>query len=209
MLGLLILLVVVAVLGFWVVGIYNGLIRSRRGYENAFAQIDVQLTRRYDLIPNLVETAKAYMKHEAGTLEAVIAARNSAMNGLKAAQAHPGDGARHPGRLQRVVPRRLARVDVAEAAAAGAGVAEDHERGGAVAKAFANVRAVRALAHGVELRGLHQPFQLAVFRPVGGFGFDPIRAHHEITNYELGGRLPQAVCSRMQPGLHSLSVVPE
>ena len=93
MLGLVILLVVVAVLAFWVIGIYNGLIRARRGYENAFAQIDVQLTRRYDLIPNLVETAKAYMKHESQTLEAVIAARNSAMNGLKAAQAHPGDAA--------------------------------------------------------------------------------------------------------------------
>ncbi len=91
MLGLVILLVVVAVLAFWVIGIYNGLIRARRGYENAFAQIDVQLTRRYDLIPNLVETAKGYMKHESQTLEAVIAARNSAMNGLKAAQAHPGD----------------------------------------------------------------------------------------------------------------------
>ncbi len=93
MLGLVILLVVVAVLAFWVIGIYNGLIRARRGYENAFAQIDVQLTRRHDLIPNLVETAKAYMKHESQTLEAVIAARNSAMNGLKAAQAHPGDAA--------------------------------------------------------------------------------------------------------------------
>jgi LemA protein len=93
MVGLLILLVLVAVAAFWVIGIYNGLIRARRAYENSFAQIDVQLTRRYDLIPNLVETAKAYMKHESGTLEAVIAARNSAMNGLKAAQAHPGDAA--------------------------------------------------------------------------------------------------------------------
>ncbi|MBK7043176.1 MAG: LemA family protein [Rhodanobacteraceae bacterium] len=93
MTGLVILLVVVAVFGFWLVGIYNGLIRSRRSYENAFAQIDVQLTRRYDLIPNLVETAKAYMKHESQTLEAVVAARNAAMNGLKAAQARPGDAA--------------------------------------------------------------------------------------------------------------------
>lgn len=91
MLGLLVLLGVVAVLAFWVIGIYNGLIRARRGYENAFAQIDVQLTRRYDLIPNLVETAKAYMKHESGTLEAVVAARNAAMGGLRAAQANPGD----------------------------------------------------------------------------------------------------------------------
>lgn len=93
MLVLLILLVVAAVAVFWVIGIYNGLIRARRGYENAFAQIDVQLTRRYDLIPNLVETAKAYMKHEAGTLEAVVAARNAALSGLKAAQASPGDAA--------------------------------------------------------------------------------------------------------------------
>ena len=80
MLGLVILLVVVAVLAFWVIGIYNGLIRARRGYENAFAQIDVQLTRRYDLIPNLVETAKGYMAHERETLEAVIQARNMAMS---------------------------------------------------------------------------------------------------------------------------------
>lgn len=91
MLGLLILFGLLAILVFWLVGIYNGLIRARRAYENAFAQIDVQLTRRYDLIPNLVETAKAYMKHESQTLEAVVAARNAAMNGLKAAQAHPGD----------------------------------------------------------------------------------------------------------------------
>jgi len=91
--GMLILLGVVVALAVFVIGIYNGLIRARRAYENSFAQIDVQLTRRYDLIPNLVETAKAYMKHESATLEAVIAARNSAMNGLKAAQAHPGDAA--------------------------------------------------------------------------------------------------------------------
>ncbi len=91
--GMLILLGVVVGLAFFVIGIYNGLIRARRAYENSFAQIDVQLTRRYDLIPNLVETAKAYMKHESATLEAVIAARNAAMNGLKAAQAHPGEAA--------------------------------------------------------------------------------------------------------------------
>lgn len=93
MLGVLILLGLVAILAFWVIGIYNGLIRARRAYENSFAQIDVQLTRRYDLIPNLVETAKAYMKHESSTLEAVVAARNAAMNGLKSAQAAPGDAA--------------------------------------------------------------------------------------------------------------------
>ncbi len=79
------------VAGFWAMSIYNTLIRDRRGFENAFAQIDVQLTRRYDLIPNLVEIAKGYMAHERDTLEAVISARNSAVSGLKNAQANPGD----------------------------------------------------------------------------------------------------------------------
>jgi LemA protein len=73
------------------VSIYNRLVASRNAYKNAFAQIDVQLTRRYDLIPNLVETAKGYIKHERETLEAVIAARNSAVSGLKRAAANPGD----------------------------------------------------------------------------------------------------------------------
>lgn len=87
------LTVLVLVLGFAfaAIGIYNGLVRGRRGYENAFAQIDVQLTRRYDLIPNLVETAKGYMAHERDTLEAVIKARNQAVSGLKSAQSNPGD----------------------------------------------------------------------------------------------------------------------
>ena len=66
---------------------------GRNGYKNAFAQIDVQLTRRHDLIPNLVETAKGYMKHERETLEAVITARNAAVSGLKGAAANPGDPA--------------------------------------------------------------------------------------------------------------------
>jgi LemA protein len=66
-------------------------VTSRNGYKNAFSQIDVQLTRRYDLIPNLVETAKGYLKHERETLEAVIAARNGAVSGLAAAKANPGD----------------------------------------------------------------------------------------------------------------------
>ncbi|AVP99014.1 hypothetical protein C7S18_18335 [Ahniella affigens] len=78
---------------FWGVSIYNGLIRGRRGFQNAFAQIDVQLTRRYDLIPNLVETAKGYMAHERDTLEAVIKARNAAVSGLKSAYGSPGDAA--------------------------------------------------------------------------------------------------------------------
>ncbi|MCW5579365.1 MAG: LemA family protein, partial [Dokdonella sp.] len=86
------LIVVVGVL-LYGVSLYNGLIAGRNGYKNAFAQIDVQLTRRYDLIPNLVETVKAYMKHERETLDAVVQARNSAMSGLSAAKANPGDAA--------------------------------------------------------------------------------------------------------------------
>ncbi|MBA3581689.1 MAG: LemA family protein [Gammaproteobacteria bacterium] len=75
------------------ISVYNRLVALKNQFQNAFAQIDVQLKRRYDLIPNLVETAKAYLKHESGTLEAVIAARNQAMAGLKAASANPGDPA--------------------------------------------------------------------------------------------------------------------
>ena len=88
---ILVLLAVIVVFALYAVGIYNGLVTQRNGYKNAFAQIDVQLTRRYDLIPNLVETAKGYMKHERETLEAVIQARNSAVSGLSAAKANPGD----------------------------------------------------------------------------------------------------------------------
>ena len=88
-----ILLAVVVVAVWFVVALYNRLVGARNNYKNAFAQIDVQLTRRYDLIPNLVETAKGYMKHERETLEAVIKARNSALSGLKAAAANPGDAA--------------------------------------------------------------------------------------------------------------------
>jgi LemA protein len=86
-----ILLGIVVVLIFWVIGVYNKLVGARNGYKNAFAQIDVQLTRRYDLIPNLVEIAKGYMKHERETLEAVIQARNQAVSAVKAASANPGD----------------------------------------------------------------------------------------------------------------------
>ena len=88
---LLVFLALVVGLALWAVGIYNGLVTSRNAWKNAFAQIDVQLQRRFDLIPNLVEVAKKYMAHERETLEAVIAARSAAQSGLAAAKANPGD----------------------------------------------------------------------------------------------------------------------
>ena len=115
---LLVFLGLAAALALWAMGIYNGLVTSRNGWKNAFAQIDVQLQRRFDLIPNLVETAKAYMGHERETLEAVIAARSAAQSGLAAAKAHPGDAdamaqlAASQGQLNGVLGRLLA---VAEA----------------------------------------------------------------------------------------------
>ena len=90
---MIILLVVVAVLAFWLVAIYNQLVALKNRQENGFSQIEVQLKRRYDLIPNLVETAKAYMAHERETLEAVINARNDAAAGLAAAAGDPSNGA--------------------------------------------------------------------------------------------------------------------
>jgi len=84
------LIILVGVVLF-AISIYNRLVAGRNRFKNAFAQIDVQLTRRHDLIPNLVETAKGYMKHERETLEGVINARNIAVNGLKAAAADPAD----------------------------------------------------------------------------------------------------------------------
>ena len=85
--------VVLLALAAFIVGIYNKLVTMRNRYKNAYAQIDVQLKRRYDLIPNLVETAKGYIKHERETLEAVTAARNIAYAASKAAAANPGDAA--------------------------------------------------------------------------------------------------------------------
>lgn len=85
LIGIVVVLVILAVV------FYNRLVSLRNRYKNAFAQIDVQLTRRHDLIPNLVEVAKGYMSHERETLEAVIQARNAAVTGLKQAAAHPED----------------------------------------------------------------------------------------------------------------------
>lgn len=93
LIGIVCLVLVVLVVGGWGIGVYNGLVRARNAYKNAFAQIDVQLTRRHDLIPNLVETAKAYMKHERETLEAVTAARTRAVAAQSAASGRPGDPA--------------------------------------------------------------------------------------------------------------------
>ena len=87
----LLLLGVPVLLVLWVIGIYNGLVVLRNRFKNAFAQIDVQLKRRYDLIPNLVETAKGYMKHERETLEAVIQARNLASGAATAASKDPSN----------------------------------------------------------------------------------------------------------------------
>src|SRR5213595_2734458 len=103
MIPLFIVLGVIAVVALFVImfviGGYNKLVTLRNRFKNAYAQIDVQLKRRYDLIPNLVETAKGYLKHERGTLEAVIAARNMASSANVRAAANPGD----PAAMQQLV----------------------------------------------------------------------------------------------------------
>jgi LemA protein len=106
--ALIVVVLILAILAFIVFGIYNGLVRLRNGYKNAFAQIDVQLTRRHDLIPNLVETAKAYMAHERGTFEAVSQARNAAIAARQAASANPGD------------PQAMSQLSTSEGALTGA-----------------------------------------------------------------------------------------
>jgi len=95
----LIFLGIIVLFIFFMVGIYNSLVTLRNRFKNAFAQIDVQLKRRYDLIPNLVETAKGYMKHERETLEAVISARNQAASAAKSAAADPSDASAMKGLL--------------------------------------------------------------------------------------------------------------
>src|SRR3954466_4887818 len=88
-----VVLALIIALAVWAMAIYNGLVATRNRFKNAFAQIDVQLKRRYDLIPNLVEIAKGYMKHERETLEAVIKARNQAVAAATSAGANPGNPA--------------------------------------------------------------------------------------------------------------------
>lgn len=93
MTSFLIFLGIIAAIVFWAIGIYNRLVNERNRVRNGFAQIDVQLTRRHDLIPNLVEAVKGYMKHERETLEGVVAARNAAVSSLDKAKADPANAA--------------------------------------------------------------------------------------------------------------------
>ena len=88
-----ILAVLVLIVGFWVMSVYNGLVRTRNAKDNNYSQIGIRLTRKYDLIPNLVKLAKGYMKHERATLEEVIQARNQAANANTAVSENPGDPA--------------------------------------------------------------------------------------------------------------------
>ncbi|VVP58134.1 LemA family protein [Pseudomonas fluorescens] len=109
-----VILVITVLLVLYVIGIYNKLVNLRNRFQNAFAQIEVQLKRRYDLIPNLVEAAKAYLSHERETLEAVVAARNFAMTGLKAATAQPGniEAMAQLGQAEGVLGNAMSRLNV-------------------------------------------------------------------------------------------------
>jgi LemA protein len=133
MIGFLLVLGIAAAVLFFGIGIYNGLVTHRNGYKNAFSQIDVQLKRRHDLIPNLVETAKAYLKHERETLEAVVTARNSAVTAERAAAANPGD------------PRAMQGLASAEGALSGS-----LSRLLAVAEAYPDLKANQTMAQLME-----------------------------------------------------------
>ncbi len=117
MIPLIVLVVIIAAVAFYFVGIYNNLIALRNLYRNAYTQIDIQLKRRYDLIPKLVEAAKGYLAHERGTLEAVIKARQTAFDASKVAAASPGDAAamtgltRAEGSLSGLLSKLLAVVE--------------------------------------------------------------------------------------------------
>lgn len=117
MIPLIVLVVIIAAVAFYLVGIYNNLVSLRNLYLNAYTQIDIQLKRRYDLIPNLVESAKGYLAHERGTLEAVIKARNTAVDASKIAAASPGNAqamaglSQAEGSLAGVLSRLLAVVE--------------------------------------------------------------------------------------------------
>ena len=100
MIPVIVLVVITAIVVFYFVGIYNNLVSLRNRYQNAFKQIDVQLKRRYDLIPNLVESTKGYLAHERGTLDEVIKARNNAFSASNAAAANPGNAAAMNGLMQ-------------------------------------------------------------------------------------------------------------
>ncbi|MCS7063563.1 MAG: LemA family protein [Methylacidiphilales bacterium] len=123
------IIAVILILAIWAVGVYNRLINLRNQFKNAFAQIDVQLKRRYDLIPNLVETAKAYLKHERETLEAVIAARSRAVSANNKAAANPADSAA-----------------IAQLAAAEGGLASALGRLFALAEAYPDLKANQTMA---------------------------------------------------------------
>lgn len=112
MTSFLIFLAIVVALALYTVGIYNKLVNFRNRVKNAFAQIDVQLTRRHDLIPNLVESVKGYMKHERETLDAVISARNSAVSDLEAAKSDPAnaDAVRQLGESEGALGSALGRL---------------------------------------------------------------------------------------------------
>lgn len=117
MIPLIVLVIIIAAVAFYLVGIYNHLISLRNLYLNAYTQIDIQLKRRYDLIPNLVESAKGYLAHERGTMEEVIRARNTAFDASKIAAASPGNAqamaglATAEGSLAGVLSRLLAVVE--------------------------------------------------------------------------------------------------